>query len=142
MRSTLLLQPLEVQRPVLRGARPSRSLHLHVDQRQSDQRQQQIVQLVLVANVGPQLRSHAVDCFLVQTTRTVGHCIGQRAAHGNRARAPGRRIFAIEERIGHRVDQLMRKLRRHRRVDGQRSDGTGSDVAQHLQQAVNIHRLR
>ncbi len=86
-------------------------------ERQRDERQQQVVQFVLVAEIGPELRAHGVDRGLIETASAVGNRIGQRAAKGDSAGAAACSVLVVKKAVGHGVDQLVRELRGHRRID-------------------------
>ena len=66
---------------------------------------------------------------------------GSARRSGDGAGAAGGGVLVVEEGVGHGVDELVRELRGHRRVDGEAADGAGCDAAQDLQQAVDVHRF-
>ena len=69
--STVLHAPAPRQPFVVNTANPAAFSVSMNDKRKRYQREQQIVQLVFIAQVGPQLRAHRVDRRLVQATPAI-----------------------------------------------------------------------
>ena len=100
------------------------------------------MQLVFIAHVGPQLITHRHNRLRIDARRAVTQILRHGLAERDGARAPCGSIFGVEEAVRHRIDELVRELRRHRRVDRDAAYLTGIDCAQHIVEAIDIHGLR
>ena len=90
--------------------------------RHNCQRTQQIVEFMLIANVGTNLFAnlrdgHADQACPPRPARSSGHD----AAHVDGARATLLQRSIVKKRIGIRIQNLMRELRRCRRINGEAS---------------------
>ncbi len=104
-----------------------------------DEREEEVVELVLVAEVGPALGANGGDGGGVELAGVVGDARRERAAQGDGAGAAFFGASLVEEGVGHGVDELVRELRGDGRVDGQAADGAGLDAAEDLVEAVDVH---
>ena len=107
----------------------------------SDQRLQRIVKLVGVANIRPSLLAHFGDGRGIEPADFREHGFGQHAAHLDGAGAAFFERRVVQIGVGIRVQDLVRKLRRHGRIDGEASDLSCGDIVQDDFQALDIHRF-
>ena len=134
-------QCLEEFRPVLQRAWAPGTVRLNPGPRDGDKLQQQIVELMLVADVGPEAFADAVDGGRIEPARAFDDVVRQAAAQLHGTGAPRGEIGFIEKRIRHGIDELVRELRGHGRIHGEAGDGSALDAAQQLFEAVDVHRL-
>ena len=111
------------------------------DSGQSDEGVQQVVEFMLVAEVGPDFAADLVDGGLVEAAGAVGDAVGQCAAKADGAGAALFEAGVVEERVRIGVDEFVGELRRHRRVDSEAADRARRDAAQDLVEAVEVHGL-
>jgi hypothetical protein len=90
------------------------------------------VQLIRVADVRPGVRDDLLDGVLIERADLGEHCLRQRPAklHGPRPPFFQRRVIEIGVRI--RVQNFVRELRWHRRVDRDALDAPIGDARQDL----------
>ena len=113
----------------------------HGLKRQRNQRMQQVMELMLIAQIGPYLAAYCFNRSLIQSSRASGNAVGQRAAKIDGARAAFLQSGIVEERVWIRVQQFMRELRRNRRIDGEAANRSILNSAQYLDQAFQVHRF-
>ena len=65
--------------------------------RQCHKRVKQIVELMLITQIGPDLPAHGVDRCLIQAPRAIGHAVGQRATQADSASSA---LFQTQHRQG------------------------------------------
>ena len=99
------------------------------------------MQLIGVANVGTGFFADACDCLLIEPADFVEHCLGQHAAHLHRTRAALLERSVVEEGVGIGVQDLVRELRRHGRVDCEAADRAAADAVDDAAQTVDVHRF-
>ena len=99
------------------------------------------MQLVAVANVGARLIANARDGLLIEPSDFVEHGLRQDASHLHGAGAAlfQRSVIQIGVWIG--VQDLVRELRGHRRVDRETADRAAVDSLDNCAQTVDVHRL-
>src|SRR5579859_4945075 len=99
------------------------------------------MQLMLITKVGPALSAYRVDGRLVQPPRLLQDAVRNTTSQRDSTDATLFEPGLIEIRVGIRVQQLMRKLRRNWRIDGEAANAPILDSAQNLNQAFEVHRL-
>ena len=102
---------------------------------------QHIVQFIGVAHIGPSLLLHLRDGCGIERADFLQHRRRQHASHLNRPRAALLQRCIIKVRVRIRIENFVRKLRRHRRVHRQATNPSLLDSAQHLGETFNIERL-
>jgi hypothetical protein len=103
--------------------------------------EEEVVEFVLVANVGPELGADGVDGGLIETACAIDDRIGEGTAGADGAGATGGGVFVVEEGVGHGVDELVRKERWDGRVYSQAADGARCDSLKDFEEAVDVHGL-
>ena len=135
--ATPALQPIEEFTPV-----SGRQWLLRTAlRRHHHQRMQHIVQFIRVAHIRPCFLLHLRDGGGIERADFFEYGRRQYAPHFDRPRPAlfERRIVQVGIRI--RIENLVRELRRHRRVHRQAANPSLLDSAQHFAEAVNIQRL-
>src|SRR5260370_5222503 len=102
---------------------------------------QEIVQLMLVANVGPAFRAYRIDRELIEFSGPFQYARRDRTPQRYCTRPPLFESRFIEKRVGVGVEQLVRKLRRHRCIDCKATNTAVLDPAQNAEQPLQVHRL-
>ena len=90
-----------------------------------DEGVEEVVEFVLVAEVGPDLAADGVDGGLVEAACAVGNAVGKRAAERDGAGAALFEAGLVEEGVGVGVEEFVGELRGDGRVDGEAADGAG-----------------
>ena len=105
-----------------------------------NQRAEQVVQLLGVAQLGRRLLDDRRDHLGIERGEVVG-LERQAAARRHRPRPALLQWRVVEEGVGPPVQDLLGQHRGDHRVDAVRPHLAGADLAQHLGQAVEVHRL-
>ena len=106
----------------------------------NDETEQRVVQLLRVAHGRPRILASACDGFGAQLAQLVG-VLWERAPEND---GPGATLFqrrVIEKSIGHRVQDLMGKGRRHRSVPRLKLDLSALQGLEHLAQTFDVERF-
>ena len=99
------------------------------------------MQFVCIPRIGPGVGAHFGNRFRRQCSDFAGHLRRQNTSHLHRARAALFQRCIVQVRVGIRIQDLVRELRRNRRINCQRPDCAGFDLAQHALEAFQIHGL-
>ena len=102
---------------------------------------QHIVQFVGIAHVGPSLLLHLRDRRGIERPDFFEHRRRQHAPHLDRPRPALFERRIIQVRIGIRIKNFVRELRRHRSVHGEATNPPLLDAAQHFAEAFDIQRF-
>ena len=103
--------------------------------------EEEVVELVLVAEVGPELGADGGDGCGVEAAGRFGKTGGDVAAGADGAGAAGGGVLGVEEGVGHGVDELMREDGWDGGVDSDAGDGACGDSLQHFEEAFEVHGL-
>ncbi len=142
---SLTNQALEVPAPLATAHVGTAALGCPVERsstlRQRNQRVQHVMQLIRIPHIRPSLFPHLRNRIRVQLAYFLQHRSRQHPPHLDRPRTPllERRIVKVGIRIG--IQNLVGKLRRHRRIHRQHTDLSGSHSAQQRLQSLKVHRL-
>ena len=140
-RSVATHYPFNVDARPARSSDSYHSRHSPPTRRQDDQRQQRIVQLVLVANHRPGFFGHLRDRRRIERAQILRIFGRQTPAHLHRARAALLQRSIVQERVRVGVQQLMAEGRRLARIDGDGSERAFAHAVQDFLQSLQIHRL-
>ena len=99
------------------------------------------MQLVAVANIGPRLFADPRNRRLVEPSHFLQNRFRQHSPHLHGTRTPLFQRSIVEVRVRVRIQDFVRELRRHRRVDRQRANRATANPVEHPPQPVNIHGL-
>ena len=99
------------------------------------------MELVFVAEVGPEFAADGVDGGLVEFAGGFGDGVGEGAAEGDGASAALFEAGVVEEGVGVGVDEFVGELRGDWGVDGEAADGAGCDSAEDFDEAFEVHRF-
>ena len=107
--------------------------------RKRDQSKQRVVQFIGIPRIRPGFFGNPVDDGWIENARPAGYVGTQRLPqlHGARAAFFERRVIQKGVRI--RVQNLVRKLRSPRRIDGDGADAAIFNAFEDTPQAVEIH---
>ncbi len=102
---------------------------------------EEVVELVLVAEVGPELAADGGDGGGVELAGLFEDAGGEGAAQVDGAGAALLEAGLVEEGVGVGVEELVGEDRGDGGVDGEAADGAALDAAQDLDEAVEVHRF-
>ena len=96
---------------------------------------------MLIADVRTNLFTDFRDGQRIEPAHFAQHTLRHSAAHLNSACTTLLQRRIVKKRVGIRIQNLMRELRRRRRVHGEASDASAANACQHRDQACEVHRL-
>ena len=109
--------------------------------RNDDEREQKVVQLMLVAQVRALFEPDGRDSVRRKTARFTQDKVRHHAAHGYRAGPAFFQIRIVEKILWNGVDQLVRELRWRDGIHREASDLACVNPPKHIGQPFKIHRL-
>ena len=110
-------------------------------QREGDEGVEEVVEFVLVAEVGPDLAADGVDGGRVEPAGAFEDASGSARRERGGAGAALFEAGFVEEGVGVGVEEFVGELRGDGRVDGEAADGAVFDAAQDFDEAFEVHRF-